>query len=253
MRFALRFAASGISVAMRELAPDIAAKVRHWSGGRRGLEDMHIRSFLAANSRPSKDGLLRIKDSGIKALAKIYPGAPVMRNHSLGGPFGGGSDDMPIGKVIDASTRADVEDSRALVLDFMMSKRDPLGDRAATLIDDGIWSESSVHVLFSEFGCSICGRSLDPEDDDPCDEHTPGEKYGKEFARIELDGPEEAPEFSLCWSGRLEGTRALSRELPGAVTPDKFMEIRASWIESLTGRRVPAAGGWAAKVFSSTR
>jgi hypothetical protein len=250
----IRFAVAGISIPMRELAPDISAKVKHYSGGKRGLEDMHVRSFVAANSRPSKDGLLRIKESGIKALVAMYPGAPVMRNHSLGGPFGGGSDDMPLGKVIDASTRPGTKDSTELVLDFMMSKRDPLGDRAATLIDDGIWSECSIHALFNDYDCSICGKTLDPEGDDPCDEHVPGRKYKNEMARIELDAPEEAPEFSLCWSGRLEGTRALSREMPGTMTAVQFMEKRTTWIEGLLGRRAhgtQVASAWASTVFAS--
>jgi hypothetical protein len=205
----------------------------------------HVRTFLAAHSRPSRDGNLRIRANAIKKLAKLYPGAPVMRNHGM---FG--SDDMPIGTVFDASSRTAQADAQELLLSFYFLKNDEEGDRIARKIDSGIWKESSIQASFNRALCSICGESMDPSDDNHCTQHEPGEEYAGETAMMEFDDPSEAPEFSLCWSGRLAGTRALSNEDQGTVSAQRFMEYRRSWMavmhqEPASARRMAwmAAGG----------
>lgn len=225
-------------------AADQEEKIARFTPRGIDLDRVHVRSFLAANSRPSKDGMLRIREKAMSRFAKLYPGAPLMRNHGLWS-----SDDMPVGRVFDAHTRTADDKARELILSAYFLKGDEEGDRMADKIDAGIWSETSIHGAFSVFDCSICGKTLDPSEKNACTEHEPGTEYGGEMARIELDEPTEAPEFSLCWSGRLAGTRALSQHMAGTVTVSQLMEQRSpSWLGQIqTMKRKQEAhttGGW---------
>lgn len=210
---------------------DLAAKISRWSPRPIDPEQVHVRTFLAANSRPSKDNFLRIREKAISKFAELYPGAPVMRNHDMMWGFS-----MPIGTVFDGVARTAEDKHRELLLPFYLARNDEMGDMAAKYIDLGIWKESSIHGLFAVAECSICKKSLDQSEKDCCTEHEPGEEYSGESALIELDKPTEAPEFSLCWSGRLAGTRALSQAMPGTLTVREFMERRSSWLARITGR-----------------
>jgi len=202
-------------------------------------EQVHVRSFLAANSRPSKDNVLRIREQAIRRFAKLYPGAPVLRNHgtSFLGMIG---DDMPIGTVFDAQHRVADDKAAELILPMYFARDDEVGDHAARYIDLGIWKESSIHGFFDTFECSLCGKSFDPSKKEHCDEHVPGDEYEGKPCLIELDDPTEAPEFSLCWSGRLAGTRALAQEVPGTTTVRKLMESRSAWLPSILKRPLAA-------------
>ena len=227
-----------------KLASEVTSeRISRWSPKPIDPADVHVRAFLGANSRPSKDNFLRIKEKAIKKLARLYPGAPLMRNHESF-TFGG----MPIGTVFDAWSGTAPDKAEELYLGFYLARGDGLGDRAAKYIDLGIWKESSIHGYFSEFTCSLCEKSLDPEDDDCCSEHETGREYKGETALMELGEPTEAPEFSLCWSGRLAGTRALSRSIPGTTTVSKLMDKRAGWLAQLGKARpeevIPSTGSW---------
>jgi len=243
MTFLLRASIVGHSVvgAMDSLwaqrDPQALEKINLFAPKPIDLEQIHVRTFLAANSRPSKDNVLRIREKAINKFAKLYPGAPVLRNHgtSFLGMIG---DDMPIGTVFDGSARTAEDKSRELVLPFYLARNDEIGDRAAKYIDLGIWKESSIHGMFSIFECSICGKSFGGKD--ACSEHEPGQEYEKKQCLIELDDPTEAPEFSLCWSGRLAGTKALSQPvlgMPEALTLSQLMERRDGWLQKVLGRK----------------
>lgn len=238
----LRAAILGTAIHHFEASEDLAEKISRFAPRSLSPDDVHVRAFLAANSRPSKDGILRIRDKAIRKLAKLYPGAPLMRNHDMMWAFS-----MPVGRVFDARTQTADDKATELVLPFYVAKNDPTGDQIAKYIDTGIYSESSIHGYFSSADCSICGKSLDETQKEHCSEHNPGDEYGGETAMIELDDPTEAPEFSLCWSGRLAGTRALSQPVPGTLTVREFVERRSGWIASIAGRRKPETngkGGW---------
>ena len=211
-----------------EMVGNVAEKIARAAQRPIDPQRVHVRTFLAANSRPSKDGMIRIREKAIRKFAKLYPGAPLMRNHGL---FD--SDDMPIGRVFDAAHETQDDKAENLMLSFYTARDDEIGDRAARNVDLGIWSESSIHGYFETFDCSICGKSLDMDRDEHCSEHEIGTEYDGEMARIELDDPSEAPEFSLCWSGRLAGTRALAQEIPDTVSAFKFIAQRRSWLQQM--------------------
>jgi len=237
----LRAMMTGSLAKAHEFGMELTDKLQRWAPRAIDPGDVHVRTFLAAHSRPSRDEVLRIREGAIKKMARLYPGAPVLRNH--GGAFGMSAEDMPIARVFDAGTRAADDKAEELLLSFYSARGDEMGDRVARYVDLGLWMESSIHARFGEGFCSICGKTMDDTQRNCCSEHELGTEYDGEMARLELDAPLETPEFSLVWSGRLVGTRALAREIPGTMTVAQFARRRHSWLETITGRK-PGGNGW---------
>lgn len=137
----------------------------------------------ACDTRVDRDGE-RFTPETLAQLAKLYVGAPVLRDHNW-------SAETQTARCYAAEVEADGNES-CLVLRCYMPRTAATAD-TITAIEAGILRECSVGCAVERCLCSICGADQRVT---LC-EHFPGQEYEGQTCHIDLDGALDAYEVSL--------------------------------------------------------
>lgn len=126
----------------------------------------------------------RFTDAALEAMAKLYVGKPVLRDHA----WNKGSQTARVY----AAGVEDAGDSKRLVLRCYMPRTEGTAETIAA-IESGVIRECSVGVGVGKSICSICGAV---QQEAMC-KHYPGREYGGKLCHFDLDDIRDAYEVSL--------------------------------------------------------
>jgi hypothetical protein len=138
-------------------------------------------------------------------LCKLSAGAPMMIGHN--------TDDMPWGRIYQASVRKDIPGHEAILEHKFWCMNDQEGQSLINKIDGGILSEGSISYRFRTLCCSVCGSvmgsMLNKRKVEPCN-HRIGEVYnGVECCFIPYDIA-NVMETSIVYRGAYPKTKVIS-------------------------------------------
>lgn len=153
----------------------------------------------------------RFTDDALEEMAKLYPGKPVLRDHS----WGSGSQTARV-------YAAGVEDTgsgKRLVLRCYMPRTDKTAD-TITAIESGIIRECSVGLSVSKAVCSICGA----EQGETLCRHVGGRTYDGKQCHFDLSGVKDVYEISLVAVPAQPAAGALKAKRYGGAEPPRNQE-----------------------------
>lgn len=169
----------------------------------------------------------------IEDMAKVYPGKPLMFDHSRRG-----SQNAVVGKVFDAYTEeageinANGEIVKRLILKMYVLRTDKNADLIKE-IEAGIRSAVSTSTQPEKLICSICGVD---NTKDYC-HHWPGVTYNGKTCLMTIDGVKDAFELSFVYQGsqpRARTIKAFNPELPDLEFEKDKMKMKAQSKEDIS-------------------
>lgn len=126
----------------------------------------------------------RFTDEALEAMAKLYVGKPVLRDHR----WNNGSQTARVY----AAGVENFEDCKRLILRCYMPRTEGTAETVAA-IESGVIRECSVGVRVGKSVCSVCGAV---QQDAMCT-HWPGMMYDGKLCHFDLDDVRDAYEVSL--------------------------------------------------------
>lgn len=146
-------------------------------------EEVFVFKLAACDNQVDRD-YERFTDEALAAMAKLYVGKPVLRDH-------GWASACQAARVYAANVE-DTGDCKRLVLRCYMPRTEGTAETIAA-IESGVIRECSVGVGVGKSICSICGAVQQKA---MC-RHNPGREYDGKLCHFDLDDIRDAYEVSL--------------------------------------------------------
>lgn len=175
---------------------DFLAVINREAPVAQSASSVYIRSALVCNDQPDSY-FTQFTPDALRQIAPLLIGKPVLRNHQ-----GYDSEDLPVGKWIDASVV--VREGVTWVRGTFFMVQEPQSDILVRRIDAGIIDEVSISWYIGELRCSICDQN--PYGEMSTCTHCPGMTYDGRVCIDIMPSVREVCEASLVWKGGQYGT-----------------------------------------------